>query len=616
MSDQNAGGSEGDKPPREASPGPGGEGEGNAVAGDEGQARKAQARETRGLGTGGRETQTPETQSSEMQSSEMKSSEVRERETQADDIRPPETRGRESSVSETQNVAAQGGIVSSMTALSRVMGLIRDIALSHVFGATAAADAFFVAFRIPNFFRRLSAEGAFAQAFVPVLAEYQAEYRASGSRAALAAFIGAVQGNFALLLFIVTVVGVLGAPGLVALFAPGFLGDGVRFEIATQLVRVTFPYLAFISLVAFAGSMLNSVGRFAVPAFSPVLLNASLITAAVVVAPQLGNPALVIAWGVFVAGVLQLLFHLPALRRAEMLFAPRVDWRHSGVRKMGKLLLPALFAASAGQVNALVGSVLASMLPVGRVSWLYYADRLMELPVGLVAIALGTVLLPNLSRMHGTGNAEGFRATLEWGVRVALLLTVPAAVGLFMLATPLIATVFLHGEMTATDVAQSALALKAFAAGLLPLVLTKVAAPGYFSRQDTQTPFRFALASVITNIVLSVAVVWWWEHVGLAAATAAAAFVHAFLLLRGLSRDGLLRGSSRRLMLTGLRVAVATAVMAAGIAWWLPGDAVWFSATLFERIYMLAAFVVLGMAGYLIVLVVLGVRPRDIKHRV
>ncbi len=497
-----------------------------------------------------------------------------------------------------------------MTMLSRVSGFARDVVLSHFFGAAGIADAFFVAFRIPNFFRRLFAEGAFAQAFVPALAEYR-----SGERQVLDRFVAAVTGNLLLVLALVTVVGVLGAAWLTVLFAPGFVGDDARLAIATDMLRVTFPYLALISLTAYAGALLNSFHRYAVPAFTPVLLNAVLILAALVGAPLFDRPVMALAWGALAAGVVQLLFQFPALQRLHLLQPPRMDWTDPGVRKVGRLFVPAAFAASVNQINGLIGTILASLLATGSISWLYYADRLMELPIGLVAVALGTVLLPNLSRLHADGDREGFAATLDWGLRMGVLLGVPASTALFVLATPLIATIYQHGAFSTTDVAMVAAALQAFAVGLPALVLVKIAAPGFFARQDARTPFRYAAVSVAVNVSFSLAVFWWLHHVGLALATSVAAIVNVVLLLRGLVRRGDYAWT-RRLRQTVAAALVGSAVMGAGLVWLAPVADNWIAAPAFTRVGMLAAAVIGGVSVYLVTVLAMGVRPSDLQHRV
>ena len=523
---------------------------------------------------------------------------------------------------DTADVAAAGSVVASMTALSRVSGFVRDVVLSHFLGAAGAADAFFVAFRIPNFFRRLFAEGAFAQAFVPVLAEYH-----TGDRRALNDFVRAVAGNLTLVLTLVTIAGIFGAYGLVVLFAPGFAGDHVRMSLAADMLRVTFPYLALISLTAFAGAMLNSFHRYAVPAFTPVLLNLTLIGAALFAAPMFSQPAMALAWGVFVAGFAQLLFQFPSLRRLELLLPPKIDWRDPGVRKVGNLLGPAVFAASVHQVNGLISGILASLLATGSISWLYYADRLMEVPIGLVAVALGTVLLPNLSRLHTEDDRAGFASTLDWGLRMAILFALPAAAALFFLAVPLVGTMFHHGEFDAEDARMTAAALRAFALGLPALVLIKIAAPGFFARQDTRTPFRYAVVSVGVNIAAGLAMFWWLRHVGLALALGIAATVNAALLMRGLLRRSDY-APTRALWRTLSSSIVASGVMVAVLAWFVPADEVWLDADAFAleafavdtflaaRALVLASAVVVGFLVYVAAAWLMGVRPRHMRHRV
>lgn len=517
----------------------------------------------------------------------------------------PESKGQ----TPRHSVVRQGSVVSAMTLLSRISGFLRDIVLSNFFGASAVADAFFVAFRIPNFFRRLFAEGAFNQAFVPVLARYR-----DGRREELVAFIEVMSGNLALVLGIVVVAGMLLAPGLILLFAPGFWQDDERYSLATGMVRITFPYLGFISLTAFAGAVLNSHHRFALPAFTPVLLNLSLISAALFATAHFETPVFALAWGVFFAGVAQLCFQLPSLRRLGLLHLPRINFRHEGARKVGRLLLPAMFAASVSQINALIDTMLASTLITGSISWLYYADRLLELPIGLVAVALGTVLLPNLSRLDSQSDLDGFRVTLDWGVRVGLFLGIPAAAALYALSLPLIAGIYLHGALSVVDAQMAALALQAFAVGLVPLVLVKVLAPAFFAREDTMTPFRIARVAVAVNIVLNLALFKILGHVGLALATSASAWVNAMLLWRALALDDRLRLSqATKIML--LRCAAAAILMVAVIAWLIPEASWWLSATVAERSLWLLLAVTVGGAVYLLLHLLGGSRPSDLLHR-
>lgn len=518
----------------------------------------------------------------------------------------------------SRNIAAKAVVVGGMTLTSRVAGLLRDVIFSHVLGAGVAADTFLLAFRVPNFFRRLCAEGAFSQAFVPVLAHYHAEAERTGDDRALRSFVRAVAGNLGVVLLVGTVVGVLGAAVVAPIFMAGFLRDAAQFALAVDLTRIVFPYAACISLVALAAGVLNVHNRYAVPAFTPVLLNAALIAAALIGAAFAETPtacAYYLAWGVLAAGLVQLAFQGPSLARLGMLVAPKPNWSHPGAKEVGRLFVPAALAASAGQVNALVGSQLASLLEEGSVAWFYYADRLMELPIGIVAIAIGTVLLPNLSRAHADGNAERFNRTLDWGLRVSMAIGVPATAALAVLAYPLVATIYLHGEMSGRDAERIVAALHAFAVGLTALVLIKIVAPAYFARHDTKTPFRFGVASVVVNIVVSLATFRWLGHVGLALAVSVAAIVNAGLLLGGL----LLRGHyspSRRVGRDVVVSVAATGAMVAALWWFVPDAAWWLQARLVTRVWALAAAVAGGFGVYVAGVLALGLRPRDLLHRV
>ena len=424
--------------------------------------------------------------------------------------------------------------VGSNTLLSRILGFVRDLVVAHTFGANAGTDAFFVAFKIPNFLRRLFAEGAFAVAFVPVLTEYK-ERR---SFAELKRFVDHVAGTLGAVLLAVTLAGVLGAPVLAMIFAPGFIGSAGKLDLAVDMLRLTFPYLLFISLTAFAGGILNAHGRFGIPAFTPVLLNVSLISSALWLAPQMDRPIMALAWGVLLAGILQLLFQFPFLRRIRLLprfvFAPKDD----GVRRIGRLMLPALFGVSVTQLNLLLDTLIASFLVSGSISWLYYSDRLMEFPLGILGVGLATVILPNLSKKHATESPEGFSHVVDWALRWGLLLGLPSAVGLFVLAGPMIATLFQSELFDATDVAMSRQSLMAYSLGLLSFILIKVLAPGYYSRQDTRTPVRIAVIAMVANMVMNIILVFPLAHAGLALATSLSATLNAFLLYRGLRREG------------------------------------------------------------------------------
>jgi putative peptidoglycan lipid II flippase len=496
-----------------------------------------------------------------------------------------------------------------MTMLSRVLGLVRDVVIAGYFGASGSADAFFVAFKVPNFLRRLFAEGAFSQAFVPVLSEY----RSQRDLAAVQQLVHRVAGSLGSVLLLVTLVGVLGAPLLAALFAPGFyLAGGEKFALAAHMLRITFPYLMLISLTAFCGAILNAYERFAVPAFTPVLLNLSLIASAVVMSPWFEQPIMALAWGVFMAGAIQLLFQLPFLARLRLLPVPRAGWHDEGVKRILKLMLPALFGVSVAQINLLLDTVLASFLQTGSVSWLYYSDRLSELPLGVFGIAIATVILPSLSRRHAEKSSEQFCHTLDWAVRMVLLIGVPAALALIVLAQPLLTTLFHYGEMSARDIDMSAQSLRAYGLGLVAFMLIKVLATGFFSRQDTRTPVRIAVQAMTANMVFNLILIWPLAHAGLALATALSAFLNAGLLLRGLIRDGVFRWQQGWGLFV-LRMLLANAALAALLLWLARPASDWLAAGLVQRAQWMTLLVVAGVAVYVAVLAALGVRLRHLR---
>jgi putative peptidoglycan lipid II flippase len=507
-----------------------------------------------------------------------------------------------------------------MTLLSRVLGLVRDIVFARLFGASFLMDAFFVAFKIPNIFRRWSAEGAFSQAFVPVFADYDQ----TRSRDEVRALVDRVTGTLGALLLGFTVIGIVAAPVLILLFAPGFAAesqDADRFALAVDMLRLTFPYLFFISLGALAGGILNTYHRFGVPAFSPVLLNVVMIVFAAFVAPYYERPGMALAAGVFAAGVIQLAFMLPFLRRLAMLPRPRWGFTDPGVRKILKLMLPAVFGSSVSQVSILLDTLIASFLVTGSISWLYYSDRLMEFPLGVFGIALATVILPNLSRQHASASHAQFTATLDWSIRLVVLISAPASVGLVILAGPMLATIFQGGQFTGEDVQMASLSLMAYGGGLIALTLVKVLAPGFFARQDTRTPVKVGLIALAFNMIFNVVVVVPWAlagfpapHAGLALSTSLSGFVNAALLYRGLRRDGTLP-SAGTLPAFLLRVAVACGVMAILLVTFSPPLVRWLGATLLVRCLWLAASIAGGGVAYFAALYAVGLRPRDFRMK-
>lgn len=502
-------------------------------------------------------------------------------------------------------------VVSSMTLLSRILGLIRDVVLARYLGVSAGTDAFFVAFRIPNFLRRLFAEGAFNQAFVPVLSEY----RTNGSQAAVRELINRVAGTLGLTLSLVTVIGVVGAPVLITLFAPGFGDDPVKRALAVEMLRLTFPYLFFIALTAFSGAILNTWGRFAVPAFTPVLLNISLIGCALFLTPFFSDQrmAVALAWGVLIAGVVQLLFQLPFLARIGLMPKPQVSWRDPGVKKILALMAPAIFGVSVSQINLLLDTVLASLLETGSVTWLYYSDRLVELPLGIFAIAIGTVILPSLSKKHASASTEEFSRTLDWAMRMVLLLGLPAGLALLVMAKPLLAALFQYGDFSAFDVGQASMSLQAYSAGVVAFMLIKVLAPGYFARQDTRTPVRIGIIAMAANMVFNLLLVWHLRHVGLAMATALSAWLNAALLYRGLKADGVYQPSPGW-GLFFLRLIGASAAMVATVLWLTGQSDLWQTGLAWQRGSFIVAVVAAGALAYFAGLALLGLRPRHLRR--
>jgi putative peptidoglycan lipid II flippase len=508
-----------------------------------------------------------------------------------------------------------------MTLLSRLLGLVRDMVFARLFGASFLMDAFFVAFKIPNIFRRWSAEGAFSQAFVPVFADYDQ----TRSREEVKELVDRVTGTLGLLLFGFTVIGIVAAPVLILAFAPGFASEpeeADRFALAVDMLRLTFPYLFFISLAALAGGILNTYHRFGVAAFSPVLLNVVMIVFAAFVAPYYHRPGMALAAGVFAAGIVQLAFMLPYLRRIAMLPRPRWGWAHAGVRRIMGLMVPAIFGSSVAQISILLDTLIASFLVTGSISWLYYSDRLMEFPLGVFGIALATVILPNLSRQHAGASREQFAATLDWSIRFVILISAPASVGLAILAGPVLATIFFGGEFTAEDVRMASMSLMAYAGGLVALTLVKVLAPGFFARQDTRTPVRVGLMALGANMVFNLLVVVPWAlsglpapHAVLAASTSLSGFLNATLLYRGLRRDGVLPAGHGTLPAVLLRVALACGVMAMLLVTFTPPLARWLEAGLLTRGLWLALIIGGAVLAYFMTLFAVGLRVSDFRMK-
>jgi putative peptidoglycan lipid II flippase len=502
-------------------------------------------------------------------------------------------------------------VVGIGTMTSRVLGLLRDITMAHVFGAGGSTDAFLIAFKIPNFLRRLFAEGAFSQAFVPVLAEY----REKGGDTAVRDLVAHVQGWLGAWLIVVTALLMLLAPYIGILFAPGYWyhAEAEKLLLTSEFIRIVSPYLLFISLTALAGSLLNTYQHFALPALTPVLLNISLIGASVISLVWYQSSIHILAWGVVVAGALQLLAQLPLLTKEGLLVRPRWQYSHPGLKKIRLLMIPALFGVSVSQINLLLDTVLASLLQDGSVAWLYYSDRLSELPLGVFGIAIATVVLPALSANHASADSETFSETQEWAIRMVCLLGIPASGALILLAWPLIATIFLHGEMTLNDVDMASHSLAAYGSGLLAFMLVKVLAPGFFARQDTKTPVRIAIYAMVANMMFNLMLVFWLGHVGLALATSLSAWLNAGLLYLGLRSEISLRFGRESRVFVG-KVVLATLLMLL-VVFWLNYPASWWQAqtTLIRALWM-GLLVSAGLVSFVVALAAMGIRLRHLRH--
>jgi len=506
--------------------------------------------------------------------------------------------------------------VGSATIVSRLLGFVRDMVFARYFGASGATDAFFLAFKIPNFMRRLFAEGSFSLAFVPILSEV----RASGDQKALRDLIDHVSGTLLSILLIVTATGILAAPAVLSIFAPGWLLDGrPEFWLSAEMLRSTFPYILLISLTALSGGILNTFDRFLVPALTPVLLNVSMIAAAMLLSAHMEVPVMAMAWGVLAAGIAQLLIQVPALIRLGLMPRPRWGWRHAGVRRIMRLMIPTLLGSSVAQVNLLVDSVVATFLISGSVTWLYYSDRLMEFPLGVFGVALSTVILPNLSRKFAQQSTEAFSATMDWALRLALIITMPAALGLTVLAAPILITTFQYDAFLPEDVEMTSFSLSAYALGLPAFIAVKVLAPGFYARQDTRTPVRFAIVSMVSNMFLNLLFVGVFlllhfkgPHTGLALASSFAAYLNATMLFRNLRRQGVYRpehGWGRVIF----SVTLACLLMVAVLTSQYGTLDHWLKATAHHRAWMLTLLITGGGLVYFVSLFGAGLRKHHLE---
>ena len=506
-------------------------------------------------------------------------------------------------------------MTGSATLVSRITGLLREIFYAKMFGASAFMDAWLVAFKIPNFLRRLFAEGSFSQAFVPVISEYKHKR----SQEEVRQLVDEVAGTFGVLLFGITAIGVIAAPIIIFAFAPAWHDQPDQWHAASKMLRWTFPYLFFISLNALFSGVLNSYNRFALPAYTQVIMNIVMIIVTVWIAPQAANPGLALAMGVFVSGMLQLAFQLPTVMRLGLFRRPRWKPAAEGVRRIGKLMLPGIFGSSVAQVSLLLDTQIASLITAG-VSWLYFADRLMEFPLGVFSIALATVVLPRLSQHHASDSKEHFTATLDWALRLVIILVSPAAVAMLVFARPLTATTFGYGKFDAHDVQMASYALMAYSWGLLGFSLVKVLAPGYFARQDTKTPVRVGLIALGVNMAMNVGVAlpavklgFPYPHILIATSTCMSAAVNTTLLWRGLARAGVYRAQAGWGALVA-RILLANVAMGA-VLWWLGGDlAGWLELPPLHRALRLGGCIIAGAATYFAALFLAGTRLRHLRN--
>ena len=539
----------------------------------------------------------------------------------------------------SKKLIKSGAIVSFMTLVSRVLGLVRDVVIANLMGAGAMADVFLFANKIPNFFRRLFAEGAFAQAFVPVLSEFHSldeknsvKNNTNNDNRALAnpdvsldetrLLIAQVSGTLGVIITLVTLFGMLASPLFVILFGGGWFVEwlnngsdsvgGEKFELAASLLKITFPYLWFISFTALAGAVLNTMGKFAVAAFTPVLLNIVIILMAIYGAEYTDSPAYALAWGVFLGGLIQFLFQIPFLYKTGVLVKPCWSWHSKGVTKIRKLIVPALFGVSVTQINLLLDTLIASFLITGSISWLYYADRLLEFPLGLFGIGIATVVLPSLSKLHSNNDPKQFSATLDWGIKVISFFGWPALAGLMVLAQPIIMVLFMRGEFSQTDVLQVSMALFAYLSGLLSFMFIKILAPGYYARQDTKTPVKIGIKAMVANMAFNLMLAPFFGFVGLAIATTLSATLNAWMLYRGLKQAKVYHLSKSTKIFIG-KLIFSASVMAL-VVYQLSSDFnVWLNMSFFEQVSQLVLCISAGCLSYFIMIFVLGVRFKDFK---
>ncbi len=500
--------------------------------------------------------------------------------------------------------------VSAMTLVSRILGFVRDMVFASFFGAVGGFDAFVVAYKIPNFMRRLFAEGSFSQAFVPVLSEYRQQKSPEEAKQLINRTAGALTSA----LILVTILTEIIAPIIILGFAPGFLSDPARYELAVSMVRITLPYILLVSLTAFSGAILNTYGVFGAPAFTPVLMNFALIAAAVCSGFLFGVPVKALAWGVMLGGFLQLIFQYPFLRMKNLMPRFEVVRKDPGVNRIIKLMIPALFGVSVAQIGLLLDTLFASFLPDGSISWLYYSQQLVFFPLGIFGVALATVVLPQLSRDHARNSHENFQAALDWALRCVFIIAIPAMIGLIIMSGPVMATLFKSGAFTANDVLMSSRSLIAFSIGLPSFMLVKVLASGFYSKQNVRTPVKIAVISLVANVVFDIILIFPLAHSGLALACAIASIINASLLFY------YLRHSKVYVPLPGwkqyfTRLFIANAAFSLVLLLFMPSIDQWIAWSRMWRVVELGAWIGVSVLIYIASLWVSGLRISDFRVR-
>jgi len=510
----------------------------------------------------------------------------------------------------SMNLLKSLAAVSSITMVSRVLGFVRDTILARIFGAGVATDAFFIAFKLPNLLRRIFAEGAFSQAFVPILAEYKTQQGEEATRT----FVAYVAGLLTLVLALVTALGVLAAPWIVWATAPGFVDSAEKFQLTTDLLRVTFPYILLISLSSLAGAILNTWNRFSVPAFVPTLLNVAMIVFALFLTPYFDPPVMALGWAVLVGGVLQLAFQLPHLKKIGMLVLPRLNLRDTGVWRVLKQMLPAILGVSVSQISLIINTIFASFLVAGSVSWMYYADRLMELPSGVLGVALGTILLPTLAKTYANKDRQQYSQILDWGLRLCFLLVLPCSLALAILSEPLTVALFQYGKFGAFDAQMTQRALIAYSVGLLGIIMIKVLAPGFYAQQNIRTPVKIALFTLASTQLLNLVFIGPLQHAGLALAISVGACLNAGLLYWKLRQQRLFEpqpGWTAFLVKLVIAVLLMCAVLLVGMQFMPP----WAQGEMPMRFLRLGGLIVAGVVTYFGCLFLFGFRPRDFARK-